>query len=165
MLRYSKLSTRSLVRLHEQCQLHSFSGFVFIHLSTLRFRSALPEALIAGQRDPRKLGALTDRRLKASTKELYDALHGRLTDHHHFLLQLHLRQYEALDEAVREIDHEAEARLSRLDRRIEPKPVSRLNPLLVTIRGVSRLSALTILWKSANRRSSRRLGGPVFRPE
>ena len=58
------------------------------------------EAMIAGERNPRKLVALTDRRLKASPKELYDALHGRLTDHHRFLLQLHLRQYDALDEAV-----------------------------------------------------------------
>jgi transposase len=104
------------------------------------------EAMIAGQRDPRKLVALTDRRLKASPKELYDALHGRLTDHHCFLLELHLQQYDALDEAVRAIDREAEARLSRLDQRIEPKPRFRdLIRLLVTIPGVSRLSALTIL--------------------
>jgi transposase len=104
------------------------------------------EAMIAGQRDPRKLVALTDRRLKASPKELYDALHGRLTDHHRFLLRLHLQQYDVLDEAVREIDREAEARLSRLDQRIEPKPgFLDLIRLLVTIPGVSRLSALTIL--------------------
>jgi transposase len=104
------------------------------------------EAMIAGQRDPRKLVALTDRRLKASPKELYDALHGRLTDHHRFLLRLHLQQYDALDEAVREIDREAEARLSRLDQRIEPKPGFRdLIRLLVTIPGVSGLSAVTIL--------------------
>ncbi len=104
------------------------------------------EAMMAGERNPRKLVALTDRRLKASPKELYDALHGRLTDHHRFLLELHLRQYDALDEAVRIIDREAEARLSRLDQRIEPKPGFRdLIRLLVTIPGVSRLSALTIL--------------------
>jgi transposase len=104
------------------------------------------EAMIAGEHNPRKLVALTDRRLKASPKELYDALHGRLTDHHRFLLELHLRQYDALDEAVRIIDREAEARLSRLDQRIEPKPGFRdLIRLLVTIPGVSPLSALTIL--------------------
>ena len=104
------------------------------------------EALIAGERNPRKLVALTDRRLKATPKELYDALHGRLTDHHRFLLQLHLRQYDGLDEAVRQVDREAEARLSRLDQRIEPKPGFRdLTRLLVTIPGVSYLSALTIL--------------------
>ena len=125
------------------------------------------EALIAGERNPRKLVALTDRRLKATQKQLYDALHGRLTDHHRFLLQLHLRQYDALDEAVRHVDREAEARLSRLDQRIEPKPGFRdLIRLLVTIPGVSRLSALTILseighdmshgWWGHTRRSPRR---------
>src|SRR5208337_2660110 len=98
------------------------------------------EAMIAGERNPRKLVALTDRRLKASRKELYDALDGRLTDHHRFLLQLHLRQYDALDEAVGIVDREAQARLSR------PKPGFRdLIRLLVTIPGVSPLSALTIL--------------------
>ena len=43
------------------------------------------EAMIAGVRNPAKLAALADRRLKASRKELYDALHGRLTDHHRFM--------------------------------------------------------------------------------
>src|SRR5260370_23070354 len=80
------------------------------------------EAMIAGERNPRKLVALTDRRLKASPKQLYDALHGRLTDHHRFLLQLHLRQYDALDETVGIIDREAETRLSRLDQRIHAQP-------------------------------------------
>src|ERR1700680_1520987 len=48
------------------------------------------EAMIAGVRDPRKLAALADNRLKAKPKQLYDALHGRLTEHHRFLLQLHM---------------------------------------------------------------------------
>ena len=46
------------------------------------------EAMIAGVRNPAKLAELADRRIKASPKELYDALHGRLTDHHRFLLRL-----------------------------------------------------------------------------
>src|SRR5260370_41435178 len=104
------------------------------------------EAMIAGERNPRKLVALTDRRLKASPKQLYDALRGRLTDHHRFLLQLHLRQYDALDETVGTIDREAEARLSRLDHRIEPHPrFHDFIPLPVTIPGASPPSALTIL--------------------
>ncbi len=48
------------------------------------------EAMIAGARNPHRLAGLADRRLKASPKQLYDALQGRLTDHHRFLLQLHL---------------------------------------------------------------------------
>lgn len=54
------------------------------------------EAMIDGERNPRKLAELADNRLKASPKELYDALHGRLTDHHRFLLRLHLDQYDSL---------------------------------------------------------------------
>ena len=64
------------------------------------------EAMIAGVRDPRKLAALGDGRLKATPKELYDALHGRLTEHHRFLLELHLAQHDAQESAIRVIDAE-----------------------------------------------------------
>jgi transposase len=67
------------------------------------------EAMIAGVRDPRKSAGLANRRLKAKPKELYDALHGRLRQHHRFLLQLHLGQWDALERAIREIDREAAA--------------------------------------------------------
>ena len=73
------------------------------------------QAMIEGQRDPRKLAALADRRVKATPKQLYDALHGRLTDHHRFLLKLHLGQWDALDASIRIIDREVEARVARLD--------------------------------------------------
>jgi transposase len=49
------------------------------------------EAMINGVRDPWKLAELAHRRIKATRKQLYDALHGRLTDHHQFMLRLHLR--------------------------------------------------------------------------
>jgi hypothetical protein len=39
------------------------------------------EAMIDGVRNPFKLAELADRRIKASPKTLYDALHGRLADH------------------------------------------------------------------------------------
>lgn len=44
------------------------------------------EALIAGVRNPFKLAELADRGIKASPKALHDALHGRLTEHHRFML-------------------------------------------------------------------------------
>ena len=72
------------------------------------------EAMIGGQRDPRKLATLADKRLKATAKELYDALHGRLTDHHRFLLKLHLKQWDALDVSVQTIDREVDARLGKI---------------------------------------------------
>src|ERR1700686_3643009 len=51
------------------------------------------EAMISGLRNPRKLAALASAQIKATPKQLYDALHGRLTDHHRFLLKLHLQQW------------------------------------------------------------------------
>lgn len=105
------------------------------------------EAMIAGVRDPRKLAALADQRLKAAPKELYDALHGRLTEHHRFLLQLHLGQWDILDMTIRNIDREVETRVSRLDAEVaaDKAKFSDLIDQLATIPGVSRLSALTIL--------------------
>ena len=105
------------------------------------------EAMIAGVRDPRKLAALADKRLKATPKELYDALHGRLTDHHRFLLKLHLGQWDILDTAIRGVDLEVDARVSRMDAEARPNAArfSSLIDLLSSIPGVSKLSALTIL--------------------
>ena len=73
------------------------------------------EAIIAGVRSPRKLADLADRRIKASPKELYDALHGRVTDHHRFRLRLHLGQYDALAEAIAALDKEIDTAIGRID--------------------------------------------------
>jgi transposase len=105
------------------------------------------EAMIEDQRNPFKLAELADRRIKASRKELYDALHGRLTDHHRFMLRLHLRQYDALAGAIDEIDQEIDAAIARMDAEVVAGQATfcSLIALLCTIPGVSELSALTIL--------------------
>ena len=105
------------------------------------------EAMIEGMHNPQRLAALANTRVKATPKELYDALHGRLTDHHRFLLKLHLRQWDGLDTTIREIDQEVEARIVRMDREIKAgeAPFCDLIRLLCTIPGVSALSATTIL--------------------
>ena len=105
------------------------------------------EAMIKGVEDPDKLAALGTRGLKATKEELRAALHGRLTDHHRFMLQLHLKQYDGLEETILLVDREAEARVARMDQAIEENEaaLSALILLLATIPGVSRLSALTIL--------------------
>jgi transposase len=106
------------------------------------------KAMIGGERNPRKLAELADNRLKASPKALYDALHGRLTEHHRFLLQLHLDQYDALDAAIKKIDQEAEAAIARLDKEAAARsqsPFRSLIELLCTIPGVSVLGAMWIL--------------------
>jgi transposase len=105
------------------------------------------EAMIAGVRNPRQLAALASAQIKATPKQLYDALHGRLTDHHRFLLKLHLRQWDGLDATIREIDLEVEARIARMDKEVSAgaAPFRDLIRLLCTIPGVSTLSARTIL--------------------
>jgi transposase len=77
------------------------------------------EAMIAGVRNPHRLAGLANAGIKATLKQLYDALHGRLTDHHRFLLKLHLQQWDGLDATIREIDREVEARIARMDKEVK----------------------------------------------
>jgi len=105
------------------------------------------EAMIAGVRQPRKLAELASNRIKATPKELYDALHGRLTDHHVFLLELHLRQWDGLDATIRNVDREIGQRIAQMDAQVEAgtPPFRDLIDLLCTVPGVSTVSAPAIL--------------------
>ena len=96
---------------------------------------AMIEALIAGESDPDALAGLAHRRIKAPPAALREALRGRVTDHHRFLLQLHLQHIDALDDALSAIDRE-------VDTHVEPFRAAVL--LLTTIPGVSDLSAQVI---------------------
>ena len=105
------------------------------------------EAMIAGERDPHRLAALAERSVKASPKALHDALHGRLREQHRFLLQLHLRQWDALDAAIRQIDEQVAGHIARVDQEAADgqPPFRELIPRLCAIPGVSFLSATAIL--------------------
>ena len=70
---------------------------------------AMIEALIAGESDPAKLARLANYRLKTSQEKLREALRGRVTNHHRFLLRLHLNQIDALDASIVMIDEQVEA--------------------------------------------------------
>ena len=70
---------------------------------------AMIEAMIAGETNPTKLAALAHHRLKASPAQLREALRGRVTNQHRFLLRLHLKQIDALEAAIAEIDQQVEA--------------------------------------------------------
>ncbi len=65
---------------------------------------AILHALVAGETDPERLAALANDKVKASRADLVAALHGHVTPHHRFLLQLHLTQIAALEAAVREVE-------------------------------------------------------------
>ena len=105
------------------------------------------EAMIAGERDPHRLAALAERNIKASPKALYDALYGRLREHHRFLLKLHLQQWDALDAAIRQIDRQVAGQIARMDEEAgdEASSFRELILRLSAIPGVSRLSATAIL--------------------
>src|SRR5689334_68545 len=70
---------------------------------------AMVEALIGGESDPAKLARLANYRLKASQEKLREAVRGRVTKHHRFLLRLHLNQIDALDASIATIDEQVEA--------------------------------------------------------
>ena len=93
------------------------------------------EALIAGESDPEAVAALAHRRIKTPPAALREALRGRVSDHHRFLLQLHLQHIDALDAAITAIDREVG---------IHVEPFHAQILLLTTIPGVSDLSACVI---------------------
>jgi transposase len=61
---------------------------------------AMLDALIAGQRDPAMLAELAKGRLRSKIPELTDALLGRFTEHHAFMVQTHLRLIDQHTEAI-----------------------------------------------------------------
>jgi transposase len=70
------------------------------------------EAMIEGVRDPQQRAALAGRGVEATQKKLHEALHGRLTDDHRFLLKLHLGQWDALNASIKLVDDEVDARVA-----------------------------------------------------
>jgi transposase len=64
-------------------------------LDTMSARDMI-EALIAGERDPRRLAELARGRMKAKRSELITALDGRFEDHHAELARMLLAQIDAL---------------------------------------------------------------------
>jgi transposase len=93
---------------------------------------AMLEALIAGQRDPAVLADLAKQRLRHKIPELTEALRGRFTKHHAFMVRLYLDRIDA---------HSAD--IARLDARIEEAiaPFCCARELLMSIPGWSHIVA------------------------
>jgi len=89
---------------------------------------AILKALIAGETDPERLLAHTTGQLKAPRERLLDGLRGVVTDHHRFMLRLHLRQIESLESGVVQLERQIEKLLRPFRDRVER---------LTTIPGVS----------------------------
>jgi transposase len=93
-------------------------------------------ALIAGETNPERLADLTSGRLKATRAQLVEALHGRVTAHHRFILNLHLTHIAALDTAVAEVEARIREALA---------PFRAAVSLLMTMPGVSETAAAVII--------------------
>ena len=95
------------------------------------------EALISGETDPEILASLAcGNRLKATREEFVEALRGRITSHHRFLLKIHLGQIDALDSAVLELEVQMGEALAPFRESVE---------LLKTIPGVNDTVARVII--------------------
>ena len=97
---------------------------------------AMLQALIGGERDPERLADLACGALRQKTEALREALVGRFTQHHAFMLQGLLDHIEFLDQQI-----------ARFDERIEEqtRPFGPAIERLDTIPGVGRRSAEQIL--------------------
>jgi transposase len=65
---------------------------------------AILDALVSGETDPERLADLAHPRIKAPRAKLIEVLRGHVTDHHRFMLKLHLGQVEALRASIEEVD-------------------------------------------------------------
>jgi Transposase and inactivated derivatives len=73
---------------------------------------AMLEAILAGERDVETLADLARGRLRTKRDQLKEALEGRVTAHHSFLLTEHLSMLEYLDEAIARVSDEIDQRLT-----------------------------------------------------
>jgi transposase len=93
-------------------------------------------AIIDGESDPEKLANLAHPGLRAGRSRLVEALRGRVTPHHRFLLKLHLEHIDGLTRAVREVEARVGDALAPFREQVEH---------LKTIPGVSDTVAQVIL--------------------
>jgi len=96
---------------------------------------AVLQALIDGQTEPEQLVRLVGR-VKASRAELLEALRGRVSTHHRFMLKLHLGHIDALDQAIVTLEREVGRGL---------EPFRQAAKLLSTMPGLSAVSANVIV--------------------
>jgi transposase len=97
---------------------------------------AMLEALVAGETDAATLSELARGRLRVKRELLAQALAGRFTAHHAFLVTEHLSHLDYLEEAITRTSSEIEQRLQDEQASIE---------LLDTVPGISRRSAEILL--------------------
>jgi transposase len=76
---------------------------------------AMIGALIEGRDDPDELANLAKRRLRGKIPELKEALRGRVTEHHRFLLKALMDQLESLEGLIARFDARIDEAMGRFD--------------------------------------------------
>jgi transposase len=97
---------------------------------------AFLQAIIEGETSPKKLVMYASPRLKAGKQTLIEALRGRATQHHQFLLKLRFDVIRTLESSIAGLDSEARQHL---------EPFNYAVKLLITIPGVGELLAQSII--------------------
>jgi transposase len=97
---------------------------------------AVLQGLVDGHSDPEYLASCITTRVKASRAELLEALRGRVSAHHRFMLKVHLTHIDALDKAIACIETEVGTGL---------KPFRHAAKLLSTMPGLSEVSANVVV--------------------
>lgn len=97
---------------------------------------AMLRGLIAGTSDPQELAKMAKGRLQAKKESLQQALVGRVTDHHRFMLRLHLKHYEELEVLIGEFSERIGGQLAPFAQEME---------LLKTIPGIADRTAEVLL--------------------
>jgi transposase len=84
------------------------------------------DAILNGERNPKKLASLRDRRIKAEEKTIIKALKGDYRSEHIFTLKQSLQSYRHYRKMIRDCDVEIENHLHEFESRIDPgeKPIS-----------------------------------------
>src|SRR5664279_4151510 len=97
---------------------------------------AMLAALIDGHDDPAAIAELAQRRMRSKIPMLTEALTGRFTAHHGFLIRMHLGLIDQYSQALTELD-------ARISEAMEPLAAAR--ELLISIPGISTTVAEVLL--------------------
>jgi transposase len=97
---------------------------------------AMLRGLIGGQMDPAQLAELAQGRMRAKIPALQEALVGRVTDHHRFLLDLLLDQVAELEVLIGRLEGRITEQLAPMEEKVQR---------LMTVPGISRTVAEVVL--------------------
>jgi len=78
-------------------------------------------AIVAGERDPRKLAELSDPRIRASKKEIAKSLEGNWRQDLLFVLHQEIKMYDVYQQRIAECDQQLEKHLAHLANTVPPQ--------------------------------------------